>query len=97
MGDMNSTTTRTLANLREEAGLTQTEVSKRMGVNRPRVGQIERDFPAVRFNVVQEYIRALGGTVRISGIGETAVTAYDIAPDPRGPRDHGDRTAVRSV
>lgn len=80
-----------LVDLRTKAGLSQTEVSRRMGVNKARVGQIERDYPSVRFDTVESYIRALGGDLCIFGIGEDDVMTRDIAPDPRGPRDHGYR------
>lgn len=69
---------RTLTKLRETAGLTQAEVARRMGVIRPRIYQIERDFPSVRFDVVQEYLHALGGEMCIFGIGEDDVMTKDI-------------------
>lgn len=88
---MSDVARRTLADLRKEAGMTQGEVAKRMGVNRPRVGQIEQDFPRVRFNVVQAYINALGGNVRFSAVAGLDVLVENIDEDPRGPRDHGYR------
>ena len=89
---MNDTTAQyNLADLRKAVGLSQMEVARRMGVNRPRVGQIERDFPRVRFNVVQAYFQALGGNIRFSLVGGPDVLASSIEPDPRGPRDHGYR------
>lgn len=80
-----------LADLRRRAGISQSELARRMGVNRPRVGQIEQDFPRVRFNVVDAYIRALGGHATFSTQDGLVVRADHIAPDPRGPREHGYR------
>lgn len=86
---MSSTKTqRTLTELRETAGLTQAEVARRMGVIRPRVYQIERDFPSVRFDVVQEYLRALGGEMCIFGIGEDDIMTKDIAHKGSGADSH---------
>lgn len=86
-----------LSDLRRRAGLTQREVARRMGVNAPRVGQIEQDYPNVRFNVMQNYFQAIGATLYALG-GPTEkdpvsvdIRVDDIVKDPRGPRDHGYR------
>jgi len=90
---MNSTTDAqfTLADLRQRAGLSQSEVARRMGVNRPRVGQIERDFPSVRFDTVDKYIRALGMHSDFADATGFSVRADRIDPHPEGKRDHGYR------
>lgn len=86
-----------LVDLRKRAGLTQGDVARRMGVNRPRVGQIEQDYPRVRFNVMQEYFKAIGVDLHALGAPtETDPVRVDlrvdrIVEDPRGPRDHGYR------
>ncbi|MGW3913191.1 helix-turn-helix domain-containing protein [Streptomyces sp. NPDC005070] len=85
-----------LADLRKLSGLSQLEVARRMGVSKARTGQIELDFPNVRFSVVEAYIKALGGRIEFAAVGPVDVWADEIAQDPRGPRDHGDRTRVRS-
>ncbi|MGW1963609.1 helix-turn-helix domain-containing protein [Streptomyces sp. NPDC001935] len=85
-----------LADLRRLSGLSRLEVARRMGVSKARPGQIERDFPNVRFSVVQAYIQALGGRVEFAAVGPLDVWADEIEQDPSGPRDHGDRTRVRS-
>ncbi|MFH9589163.1 helix-turn-helix domain-containing protein [Streptomyces luteogriseus] len=87
----------TLSDLRKLSGLSQGEVARRMGVTRARPGQIERDFPNVRFAVVQAYIRALGGRIEFAAVGGLDVWADEITQHPDGPRDHGDRTAVQSA
>lgn len=87
----------TLATLRELSGLSQMEVARRMGVSKARPGQIERDFPNVRFSVVQAYIRALGGMIEFVALSSGDVWADQIVQDPAGPRDHGDRTKLRVI
>lgn len=79
-----------LGDLRKSAGLTQGELARRMGVNRPRVGQIERDFPNVRFNVVEAYIRALDGDVKFAASG-LEISTSAVVKDPRERRDHGQK------
>lgn len=87
----------TLADLRKRAGLTQREVARRMGVNAPRVGQIEQDYPRVRFSVMQNYFQAIGTTLYALGSPtenhpvNVDIRVDQIAEDPRGPRDHGYR------
>lgn len=82
----------TLRELRELSGFSQREVARRMGVSAARPGQIEQDFPNVRFSVVQAYIQALGGRIEFTVPGEITLWADRVARDPRGPRDHGDRS-----
>lgn len=86
----------TLVALRHASGKSQRQVSELMGVTKGRVSQIERDFPNIRFDVMQAYIRALGGRIRFSYIGGIGTWSDEIERDPRSPRSHGDRTAVRS-
>lgn len=86
-----------LSDLRKRAGLTQVEMAARMGVNRQRVAQIEQDYPHVRFNVMQNYFRAVGATLYALGAPtekdpvSVDIRVEDIVEDPRGPRDHGYR------
>ena len=85
-----------LSDLRKQLGLSQVEVARRMGVNRQRVCQIEQDFPRLKFPVVLNYVKAIGGNVTFGG-GSFSVTADTIHPDPRGPRDHGYRKRSEPV
>ncbi|MFF4308514.1 helix-turn-helix domain-containing protein [Streptomyces sp. NPDC001507] len=95
MTDENTAQGVTLAELRQLSGLSQLEVARRMGVSKARPGQIERDFPNVRFSVVEAYVRALGGRIEFAAVGPTGIWADEIVQHPEGPRDHGDRTTVR--
>ncbi|MGH9271198.1 MAG: helix-turn-helix domain-containing protein [Ilumatobacteraceae bacterium] len=53
-----------LTALREQAGLSQRELAKRMGVSQPRVAAIERSTN-VTVDVLGQYVDAVGGTLEI--------------------------------
>ncbi|WP_243770349.1 helix-turn-helix domain-containing protein [Amycolatopsis acidicola] len=61
-----------LGELRERAGLSQTEVAKRMGVKQPRVSAIEKGDPAqMEVETLKRYVAALGGRLRVAaGFGD---------------------------
>jgi predicted XRE-type DNA-binding protein len=61
-----------LSELREQAGLSQTEVARRMGVKQPRVSAIEAGDPAqMEFETIRRYVAALGGSLRlVAGFGD---------------------------
>lgn len=84
--------TRTLADLRRTTGLSQSEVARRMGVNQPRISQIERDFPNLHYQVVASYLRALDTAASVA-VKDTHVTLDNLTADPRSP---GARTNRRS-
>jgi predicted XRE-type DNA-binding protein len=55
-----------LAVLREQAGLSQTEVGKRMGISQPRVSQLENgELGQMEVDTVSRYVAALGGHLKI--------------------------------
>ncbi|MFI6307291.1 helix-turn-helix domain-containing protein [Amycolatopsis thailandensis] len=55
-----------LSQLREEVGLSQTEVAKRMGVSQPRISQLEQGDPSqMELDTLRRYIGALGGRMRV--------------------------------
>ncbi len=54
-----------LTALREQAGLTQRELAKRIGVSQPRVAAIER-ASNVTIDVLDQYVEAVGGTLKIT-------------------------------
>lgn len=72
----------TLAQLRQSAGLSQSAVADRMGVNQSRVSQIEKDFPNLHYTVVANYFRAIDVHPRLSA-GDQHFVLDDIEPDPR--------------
>lgn len=82
----------TLADLRRAAGLSQTDVAKRMGVNQPRVSQIEKDFPNLHYRVVASYLRALDQAAYIT-VKDTRITLNLIQPDHRSPGAQANRAS----
>jgi transcriptional regulator with XRE-family HTH domain len=59
-----------LTALREEAGLSQRELAKRIGVSQPRVAAIERSRN-VTLDVLEEYIDAIGGQLEVNVVKGT--------------------------
>ena len=70
-----------LADLREAAGLTQTQVGERMGVNKQRVGHIEASYPNINYGTLVRYIEALGGDIQFV-VGATRASASELGIDP---------------
>lgn len=56
-----------LTALREQAGLSQRELAKRMGVSQPRVAAIEQ-ARNVTIDVLEQYIGAVGGTLEVHAV-----------------------------
>lgn len=54
-----------LTALREQAGLSQRELAKRIGVSQPRVAAIEQSRN-VTIDVLERYVDALGGKLEVS-------------------------------
>ena len=55
-----------LAQLREDVGLSQTELARRMGVSQPRISQLEQGEPGqMELDTIRRYIAALGGRMRV--------------------------------
>jgi transcriptional regulator with XRE-family HTH domain len=54
-----------LTALREEAGLSQRELAKKIGVSQPRVAAIERSRN-VTLDVLEDYVGAIGGRLEVS-------------------------------
>ncbi len=59
-----------LTALREEAGLSQRELARRIGVSQPRVAAIERSRN-VTLEVLEEYVGALGGPLEVNVVRGT--------------------------
>lgn len=59
-----------LTALREEAGLSQRELAKRIGVSQPRVAAIERS-QNVTLEVLEEYVDAVGGRLEVNVVRGT--------------------------
>lgn len=55
-----------LAQLREDVGISQTELAKRMGVSQPRISQLEQGDPGqMEVDTIWRFIDALGGRMRV--------------------------------
>ncbi len=55
-----------LARLREQRGLSQSEVAARMGISQPRVSQLERgEVDQMVVETLNRYVNALGGQLRV--------------------------------
>lgn len=79
--------TMVLADLRRQAGLSQTQVGERMGKSQQQVDRYEAQFPNVPFNTVRRYIEAVGGQVTFRLGGRRTVNAGMVVADPA--RAHG--------
>jgi len=56
-----------LTALREQAGLSQRELAKRIGISQPRVAAIERS-QNVTIEVLDQYVTAVGGSLEVTVI-----------------------------
>lgn len=54
-----------LVSLREQAGLSQRELARRLGVSQPRVAAIER-ARNVTIEVLEQYVAAVGGELELT-------------------------------
>jgi transcriptional regulator with XRE-family HTH domain len=75
-----------LTALREQAGLSQRDVAKLIGVSQPRVAAIERSRN-VTIDVLDQYVKALGGVLEVSVVrGSKKVPLLSSAPTKRAAR-----------
>jgi transcriptional regulator with XRE-family HTH domain len=90
-----------LTALREQAGLSQREMAKRIGVSQPRVAAIERSRN-VTVDVLEQYVLAAGGRLqisvtrggkRVSLIGARARSASPGIPVKAAPRKRPAKSA----
>lgn len=74
-----------IAELRRFVGLTQRQVAERLGVVQSRVSDIERKWPNVRLSTAQDYVRALGGRLRVDMVFDAEGAAKKTTtPQERG-------------
>jgi len=77
-----------LTALRENAGLSQRELAKRIGISQPRVAAIERSRN-VTLDVLEQYVTAVGGqleiTVRTSSKKRAVIDLVRSAPAKPAP------------
>ncbi len=73
-----------LTALREQAGLSQRELAKRIGVSQPRVAAIERSRN-VTIDVLDQYVKAVGGVLEVSVIKGSRKLPLLVSMPPRPP------------
>jgi len=71
-----------LTALREEAGLSQRELAKRIGVSQPRIAAIEKSRN-VTIQVLEQYADAVGGHLEVSVVKGKRKTPLVSAPSSR--------------
>jgi transcriptional regulator with XRE-family HTH domain len=71
-----------LTALREQAGLSQRELARRLGVTQPRVAAIEKSRN-VTIEVLDQYVRAVGGQLEVS-VRKDGRRIPLLTPAPRG-------------
>ena len=72
-----------LTALREQAGLSQRELAKRIGVSQPRIAAIEQS-KNVTIDVLDQYIRAVGGELEVSVVqGSHVISLVSSRPRKR--------------
>lgn len=70
-----------LALLREQHGLTQTDLAERLGMTQPSVSQLESSDD-LKLSTLAKYVHALDGRLEITAVfGDTAVKLVDDVPD----------------
>lgn len=70
----------TLADLRKQKGLTQSEVAERMFVSPKQVSRIEAAYPQLMFTSLRAYLDAVGVDVHFTD-GVIDVLSGDVEPD----------------
>ncbi|GAA0634503.1 helix-turn-helix domain-containing protein [Sporichthya brevicatena] len=69
-----------LTALREQAGLSQRELAKRIGVSQPRIAAIER-ARNVTLDVLEQYITAVGGRLELTVVkGDETIALTGLTP-----------------
>jgi len=84
--------------LREQAGLSQRELAKRIGISQPRVVAIEQSHN-VTIDVLNQYVRAVGGKLEVAvvkGNQKTSLVGAEGSHKAAAKRSSHARTAAKS-
>jgi len=81
-----------LTALREEAGLSQRDLARRIGVSQPRVAAIERSRN-VTLDVLEEYVDAVGGRLEVNVVKGAQRIPLISARRPRKKRSQPEAAA----
>lgn len=74
-----------LVALREQAGLSQRELAKRMGVSQPRIAAIERS-KNVTVELLEQYVEAVGGRLQLTVVKGNRKIALGSSGSAASPR-----------
>ncbi len=86
-----------LAELRKDAGVTQRELAKRIGVSQPRVAAIERS-ENVTIDVLQKYVASLGAELEVAAVkGTKKITLLAAVAHPTKAAAKPSKAAVKRV
>lgn len=70
-----------LTSLREQAGLSQRDLAKRLGVSQPRIAAIERS-KNVTVELLEQYVEAVGGRLRVTVVKGNKHTTLISSAEP---------------
>jgi transcriptional regulator with XRE-family HTH domain len=79
--------------LREQAGLSQRDLAKRLGVSQPRIAKIERS-KNVTVELLEQYVEALGGRLQVTVVKGNKRTML-ISPTPHAKSTKPARPAAK--
>jgi transcriptional regulator with XRE-family HTH domain len=86
-----------LTALREQAGLSQRELAKRIGISQPRVAAIEQSRN-VTIDVLDQYVHALGGSLELTVVqGRQRVNLIGSSEKPVGGRPSARKRQAKSA
>ena len=86
-----------LTALREQAGLSQRDVAKLIGVSQPRVAAIEHSRN-VTIEVLDQYVNAVGGTLEVSVVkGKSKIALIGRPPKKARPSEKATRSAKPKI
>jgi len=81
--------------LREQAGLSQRDLAKRLGVSQPRIAAIERS-KNVTVELLEQYVEALGGRLQVTVVKGNKRTTL-ISPTPRATSTKSVRPVAKKI
>jgi transcriptional regulator with XRE-family HTH domain len=81
--------------LREQAGLSQRDLAKRLGVSQPRIAKIERS-KNVTVELLEQYVEALGGRLQVTVVKGNKRTTL-ISPTPHATATKSARPVAKKV
>ena len=85
-----------LTALREQAGLSQRELAKLIGVSQPRVAAIER-ARNVTIDVLDQYVEAIGGTLEVNVVKGTRKIPLRAVPKKTAVKTTAPRRRAKSA